>query len=141
MTFREKVLYHQIHPLKLAADISAGIASTWLLWLHEPWLAMPAAFTPAVAVSAAMLRWMAFDRQRDSAFGRYVARHMTRLAEGVRFGGQVVAWVGAWHHLAWVIAAGLAATVLGWTWSLPGWWSRAPERVAAVPLPQSDAPA
>jgi hypothetical protein len=32
MDFGEKVLYHQIHPAKLAADISASLVSTYLMW-------------------------------------------------------------------------------------------------------------
>jgi hypothetical protein len=32
MTFNEKVLYHQIHPAKLAADVGGSIVSTCLMW-------------------------------------------------------------------------------------------------------------
>lgn len=124
LSLREKVLYHQIHPLKLAVDISGSLASTWLLWEREFLLGMLATFLPSVAASAAMLRWMDFERQKDSAFGRYVAFHMTHIAEAIRFAGQIVAWIGAWFHLGWVIAVGLAVVVLGWTYSLPGWRSR-----------------
>jgi hypothetical protein len=126
---REKVLYHQIHPLKLAADISGGIASTWLLWQHEFLLAMLAAFLPAVAASVVVLRWMHFERQRDSAFGRYVAFHMTRVAEAVRIAGLTVIWIGAWNQTVWMIVAGAAVVVLGWTYSLP-WWRTRPDAPA-----------
>ena len=98
LSVREKILYHQIHPLKLAMDFTAAIASTWLLWQHEFLQGMLAAFVPAVGVSAVMLRWMNFERQRESAFGRYVAFHMTHFAEAVRFAGQVIVWVGAWFQ-------------------------------------------
>jgi len=124
LSLSERILYHQIHPLKLAVDISASVASTWLLWQHEFLLGMLAAFLPAVGLSVVMLRWMGFERQRESAFGRYVAYHMTHLAEAVRFAGQVVVWIGAWFHLGWVIAAGIAVFLLGWTYSLPRWRSR-----------------
>ena len=124
MNLRERILYHQIHPLKLAVDISAGIASTWLLWQHKLLIGMLVAFVPAIAVSAAMLRWMRFERPRDSAFGRYVAFHMTHVAEAVRMAGQVVMWVGAWFYSGWAIVAGVGVVLLGWTYSLPRWLSR-----------------
>jgi hypothetical protein len=116
---REKLLYHQIHPLKLAVDLGAGVASTWLLWRHDLLLAMLIAWLPSIAVSLVMLRWMDFTRQRDSAFGRYVAHHMTRLAEAIRLGGQIIMWLGAWWHAPWGIVAGAVIIVVGWTYSLP----------------------
>jgi len=32
MDFTEKVLYHQIHPAKLTADVTSSFISTYLLW-------------------------------------------------------------------------------------------------------------
>ena len=32
MDFNEKVLYHQIHPAKLAADVSGSLLSSYLMW-------------------------------------------------------------------------------------------------------------
>jgi hypothetical protein len=121
---REQVLYHQIHPLKLAVDISGSVASTVLLWKHSLLAGMLVTFLPSIVVSAAMVRWMDLRRQKGSALGRYVAFHMTRIAEAVRFGGQVVIWIGAWAHAGSVIAAGAVVIVLGWTYSLPRWLSR-----------------
>lgn len=37
---RDKILYHQIHPAKLAVDIVGGVVSTWLSWRHELLLGM-----------------------------------------------------------------------------------------------------
>lgn len=106
-------------------DITGGFVSTWLFWRHELVVGLLVAFLPSVIVTLAMLRWMEFIQQRDSAFGRYVAYHMTRLAETVRLGGQVGMWVGAWLHVAWAIATGFAVILLGWTYSLPSWRLRA----------------
>jgi hypothetical protein len=121
---REKVLYHQIHPLKLATDITGSAVSTWLMWRHELVLAMVIGWLPSIAVTLAMLRWMDFARQRDSALGRYVAFHMTRTAAAVRFAGQAVMWLGAWRHAAWWIPAGALIIAAGWTYSLPAWRAR-----------------
>ena len=115
---REKLLYHQIHPLKLAVDIATSLTSSWLLWRHELVLGLLIAWVPSVAVTLAMVRWMDFTPQRDSAFGGYVAHHMTRLAEAVRFGGQFIMWFGAWFHATWAITAGVVVIIVGWTYSL-----------------------
>jgi hypothetical protein len=125
LSLREKTLYHQIHPLKLAVDISGGLVSTWMLWRHELLLGLLVAFVPSVAVTLSMVRWMDFTRQRDSSFGRYVEYHMTRLAEAVRLGGQGGMWIGAWFHAVWPIVAGVVVIVFGWTYSLPSWRRRA----------------
>lgn len=121
----DKILYHQIHPAKLAVDIAGGAVSTWLLWRHQLLLGMVIAWLPSIALTAAMVRWMDFERQRDSAFGRYVAHHMTHAAWAVRFAGQGTAWASAWLHAPWGIAAGAAIIVAGWTYSLPSWRARA----------------
>lgn len=119
LSLREKLLYHQIHPLKLAVDVTTSAVSTWLLWRHELLVGMLVGWIPSLAVTAAMLRWMDFSRQRDSRFGRYIAHHMTHRAEAVRFGGQFAMWFGAWFHSVGAIAAGAAVILLGWTYSLP----------------------
>lgn len=50
MTPQEKMLYHQIHPLKLATDISAEIVSLYLFWKHKLLAGMLAALVPPVIV-------------------------------------------------------------------------------------------
>jgi hypothetical protein len=125
MTLRERVLYHQIHPLKLAVDVTSSLISTWLIWRHQFWLAMAFAWVLPIIVSSAMLRWMDFSHQRDSSLGRYIAFHMTRTAEALRMSGQIVVWLAAWRHAPWAIAAGVLLVIVGWTYSLPTWRSRA----------------
>jgi hypothetical protein len=124
LSLRERALYHQIHPTKLAADISGSAVSAWLLWEHRLLIGLIAAFLPAIVASAIMLNTMGFEAQRSSALGRYVAFHMTRVAEGVRFAGGAILWCAAWFHAGWAMAAGVTVIVLGWTYSLPRWWSR-----------------
>ena len=121
MLLREKVLYHQIHPAKLAVDLTSGLLSTWLLWRHEFWPAMAVAWIPPVIVSAIMLRTLDFSPQRNSSFGRYVAFHMSHTAEAVRMSGQIAMWIAAWYHVAWAIPLGFLVVVMGWIYSLPAW--------------------
>jgi hypothetical protein len=58
---------------------------------------------------------------------------MTRLAEGVRFSGQIVMWIAAWFHAPWGIVGGIAIVLFGWTYSLPRWLQRAPENSELAP--------
>jgi hypothetical protein len=124
LTLRERALFHQIHPLKLATDISGAFASTWLLWQHELLLGLVVGFAPSVVVTVAMLQWLDVTRLRDSVFGRYVAQHMTPLAQAVRSAGQIGIWIGAWMHVPWAIVVGIVVIILGWTYSVPSWLSR-----------------
>jgi hypothetical protein len=118
MDLREKALFHQIHPLKLATDVTCGIASTWLMWRHELELALLVGFLPSVLVSAAMIRWMSLEAQRDSALGRYVARWMTPAAQAARLSGQLLMWAAAWARAPIGIACGLLVIVGAWTYGL-----------------------
>lgn len=117
----DKLLYHQIQPAKLAVDIATSAASAWLLWRGQLWLALLVGWLPSVLVTAAMVRWMDFSRQRDSRFGRYVAHHMTWQATVVRLAGQLAMWFAAWLHAVWGIAVGALVVIAGWTYSLPSW--------------------
>ena len=56
----------------------------------------------------------ALEPLRDSAFGRYVKRNMTRVIEMVRLFGDVVTMFGAWYHDWMLIAAGFAVILGAW---------------------------
>ena len=121
MDLSEKVLYHQIHPAKLAADISAAIISTYLIWQHKFGLAMLSAFVPAILASVLVMRFADLEHLKQSPFGRYIRKFMTRRIEACRFAGQVVVWVGAWSHQFWLIPAGLAVVIAAW---MSGLWRK-----------------
>ena len=70
MDLGEKVLYHQIHPAKLAADIGGSLVSTYLMWRRRFVAAMLAAFVPAVVASALVIRYANLERRKHSRFGR-----------------------------------------------------------------------
>src|SRR5215204_4568065 len=107
MDFNEKVLYHQIHPAKLAADVSGSLLSTYLMRRRRFAWAMLAAFVPAVAASVVIIAYADLERSKDSPFGRYMRRYMNRRVEAWRFFGQVVIWVGAWYRVGKLIPIGL----------------------------------
>jgi hypothetical protein len=72
MTFREKQLYHQIHPLKLATDISAEIVSLYLFWKRKLLAGLLVALVPPVIASALIMSLVDLEKYKQSAFGKYV---------------------------------------------------------------------
>jgi hypothetical protein len=130
MNFNEKILYHQIHPAKLTADISGGLVSTYLLWNHQFALAMLVAFVPAILASAILLRFADLQHLKDSRFGKYIHRFMDRRIEAWRFAGLILMWFGAWHHRWWAIVVGTLAIIAAW---MVGLWFKPPND-----LPRSD---
>jgi hypothetical protein len=94
--FGEKVLYHQIHPVKLAADVGGSLVSTYPMWRRRFVAAMLAAFVAATVASALVIGCADLERRKHSRFGRYVHRYMDWRVSAWRFFGQVVMWVGAW---------------------------------------------
>jgi hypothetical protein len=114
MTFREKALYHQIHPLKLATDWGTGAIAFYLLWRHRLWPALLVMFVPAVVVSAALIRWVDLEPYQRSAFGRYVARSMTPAMQGFRLAGNGIMMLGAWYRRPEWLAGGLLVILFGW---------------------------
>jgi hypothetical protein len=114
VTLREKQLYHQVHPLKLATDIGASVVSTAFFWIHSPWLGLATMFGPPIAVSSVMLATMDFSRIRDSALGRYLKWEMTPAMQALRLAGTVPMVYGAWVHQPLAIAFGLLVVLFGW---------------------------
>jgi hypothetical protein len=122
MDFNEKVLYHQIHPAKLAADVSGSIVSTYLMWRRRFAWAMLAAFAPAVLASVLVIRYADLERRKHSRFGRYMGRYMDRrVLDAWRFFGQVLMWVGAWYRVGKLVPIGVATVVAAW---VSGLWRK-----------------
>jgi hypothetical protein len=121
MDFTEKLLYHQIHPAKLAADITGSLISTYLMWRGKFGPAMLTAFVPAILASVLVVRFADLERLKQSPFGHYIGQFMTGRIEAWRFAGQVVMWVGAWYHHFWLILVGVATVITAW---MSGRWRR-----------------
>jgi len=115
MTTSEKILYHQIHPLKLAADISASIVSGYFVWQHELLVAMISAFAPAIIASLLIMRFADLEWLKESRLGHYIRRTMSRTIEAWRFGGQIVMWIGAWYHSWLLILLGALLVLAAWS--------------------------
>jgi hypothetical protein len=115
MAFREKKLYHQIHPLKLATDIGVTPISLYFLWQHRIAPAIVVGFATPVVVSVAMMIWPPdLERLKRSVLGQCISKYMTGTVEAIRFLSLVpMAW-GAWIHNLWIIALGLVILLLAW---------------------------
>ncbi len=114
MTLEEKLLYHQIHPLKLAADIGCEPVSLYFFWKHNLLLGFATHFIPPIVASVLLIRYANLEGRKNSTFGAYIQQHMTKTVEAARFGGDIVMVFGAWFRRGLWIAAGLAAIILGW---------------------------
>jgi hypothetical protein len=115
MDFREKKLYHQIHPFKLATDIGVTPIFLFFLWQHRIASAIIVGFVPPIIVSAAMMIWSPdLDRVKNSRLGNYISKNMTPTIEAIRLLSLVpMAW-GAWIHNLWLIALGFLILLLAW---------------------------
>ncbi len=114
MTPQEKRLYHQIHPLKLATDISAEIVSLYLFWKRRLLVGLLVMVVPSVIASMLIMRLANLETYRQSALGRYIRENMTPSAVALRILGTVITHVGAWFRKPMLIPLGLATVLLGW---------------------------
>jgi hypothetical protein len=117
LTRRERLLVHQIHPAKLATDISVAVVSTVLFWQHRPVPGLLVFVLPAPIASALVMR-KELSAYRDSAAGRYVLTHMPPSMQAVRSLSALTIAVGGWRRSPAIILAGLALVGLGWSHGL-----------------------
>jgi hypothetical protein len=121
MTLKEKILYHQIHPLKLTADSGCEPVSLYFFWRHDLVLGLATHFVPPIAASLILICGGDLETIKRSKAGKYLQRHMTRTVEGIRFAGDIVMVFGAWFHQPALIVAGLAVVVIAWC---GGWFGQ-----------------
>jgi len=114
MTQQEKILYHQIHPLKLLTDISAEVVSLYLFWQRKLLAGLLVMFIPPMLASALIIRLVDLEAYKQSAFGRYIRTYMTSPVVVVRILGTVVTHIGAWYRKPALIPLGLMLVLLGW---------------------------
>lgn len=114
MDRNEKILYHQIHPLKLAVDWISAFTSLWLFWRHDWIVGLLVLFVPSVIVTLILVSYANLETLRQSAFGRYIGVYMTPLMQLIRLAGMLVMVLGAWYHSLPGIAAGLVVILLAW---------------------------
>ena len=77
MTLKEKILFHQVHPAKLATDIIAAIVSLYFFWQHDLIVGLVTHFIPPPIGSAAVMHFANLEPYKNSRLGSYLARYMT----------------------------------------------------------------
>jgi hypothetical protein len=117
----DRVLLHQVHPLKLAADVSASVISNTLLWRHRPLAGIVTRLALPIAGSAIVLTAADVERLRGTAVGRYVLANMSTAAVAVRLAGDMVMALGSWYRRPRWIALGLLIVAAGWSQGLVGY--------------------
>jgi hypothetical protein len=113
VTLKEKVLFHQIHPAKLATDIAAAVISLYFLWEHDLVIGLLTHFTPPPIASAAVIRFADLNTYKTSRLGAYLARYM-----GTRLAGDLISVVAAWYQSPVGILTGLGIVFAAWTYGL-----------------------
>jgi hypothetical protein len=99
--------HHQIHPAKLATDLTAELVSVALIWQRRYVLGLVAHLVPPIVASAVLTRRRAdLERLRGTRASRHVRSEMTPPIVALRVIGDVLTVVGAWRHRPAVIAEG-----------------------------------
>jgi len=118
MNRHDRIVLHQLHPLKLATDILVTVPSTLLIWQHRFAIGVLSAFVPAILVSLLLLQTSAFGprltRLAATRWGAAGLLGMTDTMQCVRLVGLAVLWWGAWQHRWLTLVAGFAIVLGGW---------------------------
>lgn len=115
MTTKEKVLYHQIHPAKLASDLAACVTAVVLFARGDAAAGLAVAAIVPVAATMATMRYGDLERLKRSRFGAYVRRYMTSAALAQRLAGFAILCWGAWKGSFLLGVLGAALIVHAWT--------------------------
>jgi hypothetical protein len=118
MTIKEKILYHQVHPAKLAADIAAAVVSLYFFWQHDLVIGLLTHLLPPPIASFAVIRLANLEHYKNSRLGAYLLRYMTPIAQATRLIGDIITVFAAWFHSPIGIAAGLVIILAAWTYGL-----------------------
>lgn len=114
MNFSEKKIYHQIHPLKLATDIFASVASLYLFWFHYFWTAIIIHILLPVLGSFFVIKYANLEKLKNSTLGKYVKKYMTVKIEVLRLIGDIFTIFGAWNRQWQIIILGIAIVIAAW---------------------------
>ncbi|MGH2471598.1 MAG: hypothetical protein ACRDG6_04230 [Candidatus Limnocylindria bacterium] len=114
LTLGERVLYHQIHPAKLFADVSTALIGIDLFWRQELAPGLIIALLPPVLVSAVLVQEGNLERYRACAMGAYLRRFMPPWVQAVRLFGVALAFYAAWYHVPAGVIGGLALVAICW---------------------------
>jgi hypothetical protein len=113
--YRDAILVHQVHPVKLAFDISASAISNVLLWRHRLGAGLVSRYLLPVVGSALVLGFADLEGLRSTPRGRYVLEHMPPASTALRLGGDTLMAAGAWRRKPSWLLAGALIVAAGWS--------------------------
>ena len=96
MTMKEKILFHQVHPAKLATDIAAAFISLYFFWQHDIVVSLLTHLVPPPIASFAVIHFANLESYKNSHLGAYLVRYMTSTAQATRLVGDVIMVFAAW---------------------------------------------
>jgi hypothetical protein len=114
LTLRERLLYHQIHPAKVFADVASALIAIDLFWRHALGPGLVIALAPPILVSAVLMSEADLSRLRASPMGAYLRRFMPPAAQALRLFGAGVAFYAAWYHVPAGVLGGVALVAVCW---------------------------
>lgn len=114
LTFRERVLYHQIHPAKVFTDVATALVAIDLFSRHQLVPGLIIALLPPLLVSAVLVQEGDLGGYRSSPMGAYLRRFMPPWVQAVRLFGVALAFYASWHHVPAGIYGGLALVAVCW---------------------------
>ena len=109
---------HQVHPVKLGADITASVLSLALIWRGYRRTGAAVHYALPVVGSAVVLARADLPRLAATRRGRYVQEHMPPVAQAIRLAGDAITVAGARRRSAGLVAAGLVVIAAGWSHGL-----------------------
>src|SRR5260370_14817709 len=118
MHLREKFLFHQVHPAKLATDVLSAVISLYFFWQHQLVIALLTHFVPPPVASTMVIRFADLEPYKSSRLGAYLIRYMTPVAQATRLIGDLITIIAAWFHSPIWIAAGLILVLSAWSYRL-----------------------
>jgi hypothetical protein len=118
MTLREKILFHQVHPAKLATDVASAFVSLYFLWQHALLIGLIAHVVPPPVGSAIVMACADLEPYKNSRLGTYLVRYMRPGAQAARLVGDLIMVLAAWFRSPGGIAVGLLIVVAAWSHGL-----------------------
>ena len=115
MQLAGKVLVHQVHPVKIIADVTASVVSNVLLWQGRPKAALAVRIVLPAAGSLGVLMLADLDALAQTAPGRYVLAHMPPSAQALRLAGDALMGLGARRRNLALLLTGAAVIAAGWS--------------------------
>jgi hypothetical protein len=119
MNLKEKILFHQVYPAKLATDVLSAIVSLYFLWQHDLVTGLLTHYVPPPIASFLVIHLADFESYKNSRLGAYLMRYMTGTAQAMRLIGDLITVFAAWYHSALGITAGLVLILCAWLYGVP----------------------